>query len=171
MRTAVVEFLTSHGQFAEGMCDRAVLDEACGHIERLRDVFSLTLAPSDDEPSGMWRCPVDGVTTNGQHHFAALRPCGHVLRERVVLELAKGGSGASDGISTIESARYACPVCSAPVEVRVRLLSGADDTERMRETLRREREERKARKAEKKGKRKRAETTEGAGPSSSSGGV
>ena len=39
LRTAVVEFLTAHGQFAEGMCDVAALQAACGHIERLRDVF------------------------------------------------------------------------------------------------------------------------------------
>ena len=141
------------------MCDMAALEAACGHIERLRDVFPLTLTPSGDtSAAGPWRCPVDrDVSTNGQHHFCALRPCGHVVRERVALELSKAAgaksSAPSDGISSIEGAAYGCPVCAAPVEVRVRLLAAAAETEKVRETLRAERDARHAKKAERKRKR------------------
>jgi hypothetical protein len=172
LRSAVVEFLTRHGQFAEGQCDSSALQEACGHIERLRDVFSVALTPNDDEGAAtgtLWRCPVDrDVTTNGQHAFVALRPCGHVLRERVALELARaaaGETGPSDGISTIERQRYTCPVCSAPVEVRVRLLPGAAETEKLRATLSAERA---ARQAKKKRKRAAGAAGESSGAAASS---
>ena len=46
LRTAVVEFLTKHGQFAPDMCDTAALDAACGHITKLRDVFGVMLEPN-----------------------------------------------------------------------------------------------------------------------------
>lgn len=174
LRSSVVEFLAKHGQFAPGMCDPAPLEAACGHIERLRDVFPVSLTPSGDDgaATGMWRCPIDGVTTNGQHSFCCLRPCGHVVRERVALEIARSGAAAetssssagpaSDGISTIEGARWACPSCSTPVEVRVRLLPAAEEVRKVRDTLRAAADERRARKAERK-ERKRARDDESGG--------
>lgn len=128
LRTAVVEYLTSHGQFAEGMCDPAALSAACGHIERLRDVFGLTLTPNPrraapvmsrseflaqgqlgdgaEETAGPWVCPIDrDCSSNGTHRFVALRPCGHMMREQVVLEVARrvGGGGASSSGSASSS--------------------------------------------------------------------
>lgn len=178
LRSAVVEFLMRHGQFAHGICDFDALEEACGHIERLRDVFAVTLTPNDDEArtetGALWRCPVDrDVSTNGQHAFVALRPCGHVLRERVALELAKGAGGEvgpSDGVSTIERAQYCCPICSAPVEVRVRLFPDAAAAEKLRATLCTERAERTARKSEKKRKRAAEGGAGGSGDSGNAGG-
>ena len=184
LRTAVVEFLTKHGQFAPGMCDPEATEEACGHIRRLRDVFALTLLPSGgasagaasdenaphDRAAGMWRCPIDrDVSTNGQHAFAALRPCGCVLRERVAIELsrgARGGAGGAppcDGISTIEGARWTCPLCSRPVEVRVRLMAAEVEANKVRETLRRQRADAAERKSGR--KRERDAPTDGAGSS------
>jgi hypothetical protein len=113
LHSAVVEFLTKHGQFSVGMCDPAALEAACGHIKRLRDVFGVILEPNPQaaRPAmstseggggsgqyipGPWRCPIDkDVCTNGQHAFVVLRPCGHVIRERVSAELARGGGGGS----------------------------------------------------------------------------
>ena len=196
-RNAVVEYLTRHGQFQEGQCDSTALDLAFGHIQRLRDVFSVQLTPNPffgravassserlttaggdaSSTRAPWICPVDrDVSTDGSHAFCALRPCGHVLREHVAHELARldvgglgrpgdrsgsGGSGGvggaaasssraasepnyaasgpSDGVSTIHGGAWVCPVCSAPVEVVVRLFAGAE-ADRLRDTLRDARE-------------------------------
>jgi hypothetical protein len=118
LHSAVVEFLTKHGQFSVGMCDPAALEAACGHIKRLRDVFGVILEPNPQaaRPAmstyeggggsgqyipGPWRCPIDkDVCTNGQHAFVVLRPCGHVIRERVSAELARGGGGGGGGGSS-----------------------------------------------------------------------
>ena len=106
LRDAVVAFLTKTEQFQPGMCETAALEEAHGHIGRLRDVFDVILEPAPEwnapmgslavsggggerRPIGPWRCPVDRArTTNGQHCFVALRPCGHVMREQVSRELS-----------------------------------------------------------------------------------
>lgn len=201
-RNAVVEYLTKHGQFAPDMCDTATLDATFGHIARLRDVFGVTLSPnpqraavvaeseggSGDSLVGAYVCPVDQhVSTNGQHAFVALRPCGHVVREKVAQACgarlsnphpAPGPSGAgaaasssgcssvdpapapapaatrapaSDGITTIQGGAWGCPICSAAVEVSVRLMPPADVCEVARAALAVEREARQERK-----KRKRA---------------
>jgi len=198
LRDAVVEYLTKSGQFREGMCDTVELTAAFGHIQRLRDVFEVQLKPnpewftSFDEASaaqsraGPWRCPIDEeVSTNGQHAFVALRPCGHVMREKVALACARTGSsrrpmacastsadaaidaGAaatsaassarlSDGISSIQNRSWDCPVCAAAVEVTVRLLCDDDDViDKVRRSLVAKGEEKKASNA---GKRKRPDT-------------
>ena len=155
LRDAVVEYLSRSGQFAPEAGNVAALEQAFGHIERLRDVFPIVLTPNPERTRvsmdtsetgggshfvpGPWLCPIDRSTeTNGQHPFIALRPCGHVLRERVATECARGcGSrGVSDGVSTIEGARWNCPVCSAPVEVSVRLFPAAANVEKVRAGLR-----------------------------------
>ena len=222
-KTSVVEWLTKHGQFADGQCDASALNGAFGHIERLRDCFSVVLEPNprrgkavtsssermatggeEAETPGAWICPVDrDVCTNGLHAFCALRPCGHVLRLRVAQELAKGGAGSSssrcggggssssstaasssssssssatsgsvaggsgssskppsDGISTIYAGSWACAVCSAPVEVTVRLFADAEVTAKVRGTLRAEQAARKERKKEQKQSKKRREREE-----------
>ena len=202
LRTAVVEFLTKHGQFAPDMCDTAALDAACGHITKLRDVFGVTLEPnprfadpvrasseylaqgqgghegSGGGPAeGPWICPIDrDCSANGQFRFVALRPCGHVMRERVVLEVARRGGGSSsggagssssngaaaasrrvsDGISTIEGGEWACPVCSQAVEVSVLLNASPEVVESVRATLRAERDA----KAEKKSKKRARQSAE-----------
>lgn len=181
LRDSVVEFLTKTGQFQPGMCNPAALEETFGHIERLRDVFSVTLQPNlarnqagaalaaadsshgsaSKECVGPWCCPVDQViSTNGQHAFVALRPCGHVIRERLALELSKMGgpkpaaaAGAStigDGVSRIQGGMWACPACNAAVEVTVKLLPPAADCSRLRESLKAEREARRERKRKRK---------------------
>mmetsp|Transcript_45242 Transcript_45242/g.102137 ORF Transcript_45242/g.102137 Transcript_45242/m.102137 type:complete len:273 (-) Transcript_45242:147-965(-) len=175
LRDAVVEYLSKTGQFAEGAGDAARLAHTCGHVERLRDVFSVKLEPNPTRDAvvmdlsesgggaqyrpGAWCCPVDrAAETNGQHPFVALRPCGHVLRERVSSECsraakieplpASSGSGSSDadatprthkaisdGISTIHGGAWGCPVCTAPVEVSVRLFPDQADVERVQRGL------------------------------------
>ena len=143
LRAAVVEWLTRTGQFDPANCDAAALEAAFGHITRLRDVFNVALTPNPrrahpkleaavgTEPSltGAWLCPIDStVDTNGQHVFAALRPCGHVIRHAVALEIARGSRTTdaavngkrrliSDGISSIEGGAWECPCCSGAVEV------------------------------------------------------
>ena len=46
LHDAVVEYLSRSGQFAPEAGNVAVLDETCGHIERLRDVFPVVLEVS-----------------------------------------------------------------------------------------------------------------------------
>lgn len=203
MRDSVVEFLGKSGQFRPDMCDTSALDAAYGHLERLRSVFDVTLEPNPSRQEaarsaaagegavttrpGPWRCPVDReVSTNGQHAFVALRPCGHVLRERVANECSvhgsvherrraapaatsavagaassssDGSSRASDGISTIEGGSWECPVCAAPVEVMVKLVPEAHVVDKVRLALSAEREARRRRKAAKR-KRQAEDATE-----------
>lgn len=170
LRDAVVEFLTKTGMFVPGMCDTRGLEEAHGHIERLRDVFDVVLTPNraraEDNRggagvhAGLWTCPIDrDVSTNGQHSFVALRPCGHVMRERVATELARtkqpaassSTSSLRDGVSTIQGGAWSCPVCADAVEVSVRLFPEADVVSRLRLAFKGERERKRQRKA---GKRK-----------------
>ena len=51
LRSAVVEFLMRHGQFAHGMCDFDALEEACGSVDlgtcTLRDCAGSTVADVD----------------------------------------------------------------------------------------------------------------------------
>lgn len=183
-REAVVEWLTGHGQFAEGLSDLTALRELFGHIQRLRDIFSVVLEPNprcDDpiastseqlgsgsaETQGPWICPIDrDCSTDGAHAFVALRPCGHVMRENTVRELTSrrrgGSSGASscmaptDGISTIFGGEWSCPVCSAPVEVCVRLHPDQATQALVRNTLLTEHAARKERKHKSGNKRSRA---------------
>jgi hypothetical protein len=56
----------------------------------------------------------------------------------------------SDGISSIERGEWDCPVCSAPVEVLIRLLPPADDVTKCRTALLAAQAERAARKRKKK---------------------
>lgn len=159
LRDSVIEYLSKAGQFSQEAGDVAALEDSFGHIQRLRDVFPVILEanPARDQVSmdtsesgsgghfvpGPWLCPIDrSVETNGHHPFVALRPCGHVMHQRVAKECARAGSSASDradtltdGISTIERARWNCPVCSLPVEVSVRLFPASSDAERVRMTL------------------------------------
>ena len=120
LRDAVIEYLTSSGQFSEeSHCgDLSAVRVEFAHIERLKDVFRVQLTPSDapsreacaghDEEqlarhAGPWACPVDrAVTTNGQHAFVALRPCGHVMRERVAAELFAESSAAGHLVAAEE---------------------------------------------------------------------
>ena len=179
LRDAVIEFLSKSGQFRPGMCDTAALEATFGHIERLRSVFAVTLAPNpslarsgsshDTSRAGMWRCPISEASTNGSSGaFVALRPCGHVLRERVAVECASSAarptsaasvSSASmdDGISAVQGGRWDCPCCGAPCEVLVRLVPAPHIAERVRLALHVERDARRVRKAE---KRKRGESME-----------
>ena len=177
LRDGVVEYITRSNQFAPGNYAAPAVDAACGHIERLRDVFAVSLVPNPEwsaprmetvegnAPSlpGAWLCPVDrGTCSNGQHAFAALRPCGHAMRLSVAQELGRGRGGGggggggggekrtlSDGISTLQGGRWECPCCSAAVEVVVRLMAPDDVVEKVRATLRQEREARAERKRRK----------------------
>ncbi|KAL1524973.1 hypothetical protein AB1Y20_019849 [Prymnesium parvum] len=177
LRDRVVEFLARSGQFAAEAGDVGTLAAAFSHLQRLRDVFPVVLEPNPERARssmsaseagggsqfvpGPWLCPVDrAVETNGQHPFVALRPCGHVMREQVARECARavkeaphGRVGASDGVSTIEGARWGCPVCSMPVEVTVRLFPPAAEAEAVRKSLKKQRDEKAARQ-QKKQKRK-----------------
>ena len=127
-RDAVVEFLSSTGQFGSEYCERTELSRSFGHITRLRDVFAvhLTRAPPAGEgiaPEGRppWVCALDpSAETNGRHGFVALRPCGHVLRDRAWREAGGGG---------------ACPVCSAAVGAAVALFPDADTVAKLRAEL------------------------------------
>jgi hypothetical protein len=115
--------------------------------------------------AGAWCCPIDrAAETNGQHPFVALRPCGHVLRKRVVQECSAkrtaavrmsscgaasvsrdsessaqstgdGSKVISDGISTIHGGQWSCPVCTLPVEVSVLLFPEEAEVERARRGL------------------------------------
>lgn len=192
-RDSVVLYLSRAERFAPGVTDVAALEATFGHLQTLRDVFSLTLVPNprrvdpvegaspDQEAVGAWLCPIDGgVSTNGHHPFGALRPCGHVLRLNVAHEMARRGRGApgrgvapdagapllggagggpsgsgggggvaglagihgtdihsgpTDGISSIYRGQWDCPVCSAPVEVLVRLFPPAGDVAKCRTAL------------------------------------
>ena len=140
-RDAVVEFLTSTGQFGSEYCDRAALTATFGHIARLRDVFAVTLtrahgdAAAKAEGAPPWCCAVDPATeTNGRHAFVALTPCGHVVGERAWK--AAGGGGA-------------CPVCSAAAAAAVALFPDAETAARRKAELDAAREARLERKARK----------------------
>ena len=173
----------------------APLQATHGHIQRLRDTFAVLLEPnpagevavaSNSErqaagswdavnAQGPWICPIDRhCSTDGAHPFVALRPCGHVMRERLARELASGshGNGATggaraavdaacgcaqagssssrtsstDGITTMHSGRWSCPICSEPVEVDVRLYPDAATQRLVQATLLAEHEGRKKRK-------------------------
>ena len=132
LRDAVVAFLTKTDQFQPGMCDTVALEEAHGHICRLRDVFDVMLEPapewnvpsssrpdggggSERRPVGPWRCPVDRArTTNGQHCFVALRPCGHVMREQVTRELSTAAQGGASRAPPVLPRTGAADITGAP---------------------------------------------------------
>ena len=82
------------------------------------------------------------MSTNGRQPFVALRPCGHVLRERVVSEAVSEASGRGgeqgEGGGSIKKS---CPVCNAAVSATVRMLPPAEAAEALRVELRRAREQ------------------------------
>lgn len=180
LRDAVIEYLTSSGQFSEeSHCgDLSAVRVEFAHIERLKDVFRVQLTPSDapsreacaghDEEqlarhAGPWACPVDrAVTTNGQHAFVALRPCGHVMRERVAAELfaelvpgSKARVGASSSAGSASGGAPSdrrCPVCSEAVDAIVGLFPQGDEAAARHAAVAAAREERRsARKRRRKG--------------------
>ena len=195
LHDAVVEFLSRSGQFRPGMCNTADLEEACGHIQRLRDVYGVVLVPNPAHDAaalavsegvgsqrrpGQWICPVSDFSTNGSAAFVVLRPCGHVVRERIAAQLSAGAKRAevsasstsravpgaasahrTDGISTIQGGVWECPVCMAPIEVTTKLFAEADAVEKVRAALKGEQEARRDRK-ERKRKYQQAASSSGA---------
>ena len=93
------------------------------------------------------------MSTNGRQPFVALRPCGHVLRERVVSEAVSeasgrggeqgegGGGGGGERGGGGGSIKKSCPVCNAAVSATVRMLPPAEAAEALRVELRRAREQ------------------------------
>ena len=126
LRDAVCLFLARTERFAPDVTDLAALTTKFGHIRALRDVFPLALEPNprrapavdEDAPgrlAGAWRCPVSGVETNGVHSFVALRPCGHVLRQSVAKEMARGrrsAASAASAASAVSAVRAVSVVCA-----------------------------------------------------------
>ena len=79
------------------------------HIKSLRDLSEAKLTPNPQfvgelESQGgggfvcPFLCPVSKVEFNGVHSFLFLKPCGHVVSERVIREIID----------------FACPVCDTP---------------------------------------------------------
>ena len=138
-RNAVVEFLTSTGQFGSEYCDRAALTATLGHIARLRDVFAVTLTRAHGDAAAKaegapWCCAVDPATeTNGRHVRRA-----HAVRPRRRRAGVEGGGR-----------RRACPVCSAAAAAAVALFSAAETAARRKAELDAAKAERAARKAKK----------------------
>lgn len=83
-------------------------------------------------------CPVTHLRCD-RHPFVALRPCGHVLAERAVREVAQDGT---------------CPICSKPFEEEdaVPLLPTEEQEARLRELLPGRRKQRRGKKEGCKGK-------------------